>query len=115
MSIQLLIHRIPDDLYAAPLDETYATTIDGVWTHRSPRSLSLIATHLRMNKISIGLFDRETNEMLGWVFTNYRFAISYVIQVHDIFIVFTFFIVFPEIGTCIPFPVSGVGVSPSYW
>lgn len=74
--INYSINRIPDDVHIARLTVSDAQHINHVWKHRTPQSLNYIESLLKLNKVSVGIFDRETNEILAWICTNYRYAIA---------------------------------------
>lgn len=77
--------RLPDDVYVAPLRPEHATLIDREWPHRSAKSEAFIRTILTLNDDGIGLFEKNTDQLLSWVFATENFTPGYVFSKKEIF------------------------------
>lgn len=68
---------IPDDVYIAPLNITDAADINSVWPYMTDRSLKYIESVIKLND-GLGVFDKNTNQLLSWVLPHDNFAPAYV-------------------------------------
>ncbi|XP_051172663.1 uncharacterized protein LOC127288980 [Leptopilina boulardi] len=73
--------QVPDDCYLKELDDTHIPLIHSVWPHRNEENPELSTRHvMAMVKFNggLGLFSKDTNELLSWAVQSELGAISLV-------------------------------------
>lgn len=78
---QGIFNSIPDDCYLMELNETHVPLMHSVWPHRdeeNPESTTRQVLAMVKYNGGLGLFSKETNDLLSWAVQSETGAISLV-------------------------------------